>query len=357
MVLISIVVPVYNSGKYLQTCVDSILAQTYTNFELILVDDGSSDESGSICDSYAQADDRIKVFHQKNSGVSIARNVGIKNSRGEWISFIDSDDYIESSYFEHLLCYCSNDWIIGGYKTKTYCIEPSTASYSNNNFIEFWNTHFHRLYSTVPWGKLYKREIIENNNLNFDSSIRLGEDLVFNLSYIRYCRSIQVISDPQYVYTTSSIASERYDLSESELIYIVKKIKLLTSVLNQTKGIKCSSKLILKTIIGTYPLRLIFQNNNIHDYFLIYKDCFEGASRMQLLEDEICSPIKRGIRYFKELARQKRYNECLDLMEKMYVIFYKDFSTLHYGHYYDKLIALLIKNKMYHTVYFIGSLI
>lgn len=98
--MISIIVPVYNSSKVLEKCIDSILAQTYKSFELILIDDGSSDESGKICDKYADIDDRLRVYHRTNYGVSASRNFGIEKAKGEWIAFIDSDDYIDTTYLE-----------------------------------------------------------------------------------------------------------------------------------------------------------------------------------------------------------------------------------------------------------------
>ena len=101
--MISIIVPVYNTEKYLRRCIDSVLAQTYQDFELLLIDDGSKDSSGAICDEYAAQDARVRVFHKENGGVSSARNVGLDNARGEWITFVDADDWIESDMLELLL--------------------------------------------------------------------------------------------------------------------------------------------------------------------------------------------------------------------------------------------------------------
>ena len=92
---ISVIIPVYNTEMYLRRCIDSVLAQTYQDFELLLIDDGSKDSSGAICDEYAAKDARVRVFHKENGGVSSARNLGLDNARGEWVTFVDSDDYIE----------------------------------------------------------------------------------------------------------------------------------------------------------------------------------------------------------------------------------------------------------------------
>ena len=102
MPIMSVIVPVYNTEQYLHRCIDSILTQTYTDFELLLIDDGSKDKSGDICDEYALKDSRIRVFHKENGGVSSARNLGLDNAAGEWITFVDSDDWIIESYLMNL---------------------------------------------------------------------------------------------------------------------------------------------------------------------------------------------------------------------------------------------------------------
>ena len=104
--VVSIIVPVYNTEKFLHRCIDSILTQTYTDFELLLIDDGSKDSSGTICDEYAAKDVRVRVFHKENGGVSSARNMGLDNARGEWITFVDSDDWIDDNYLEALYGAC-----------------------------------------------------------------------------------------------------------------------------------------------------------------------------------------------------------------------------------------------------------
>ena len=112
---ISIIVPVYNTEKYLRCCIDSILVQTFADFELLLINDGSTDSSGTICEEYALEDRRVRVFHKENGGVSSARNVGLDNARGEWITFVDSDDYIEEKEYVYTkgLCYsCKKERIM-----------------------------------------------------------------------------------------------------------------------------------------------------------------------------------------------------------------------------------------------------
>ena len=106
---ISVIVPVYNTEKYLNRCIDSILAQTFTDFELLLIDDGSTDCSGKICDEYAAKDSRVRVFHKENGGVSSARNMGLDNAQGEWITFVDSDDWVHEDFLKKRLALALND--------------------------------------------------------------------------------------------------------------------------------------------------------------------------------------------------------------------------------------------------------
>ena len=172
--LISIIVPIYKVEKYLPACINSILAQTYENFELILVDDGSPDNCGKICDQYATIDNRVKVIHKPNGGVSSARNKGLEFSRGEFIAFIDADDYIDTTYIEHLIQYDSFDLV-------TNSEQNSTIEFIENDIQHYVDTYGRSLYGTSPWGKIYNKNIITEHNLKFDTNERFGEDTLFNL--------------------------------------------------------------------------------------------------------------------------------------------------------------------------------
>lgn len=127
---ISVIVPVYNVENYIEKCIESILSQTYTDFELLLINDGSSDKSGSICDAYMSKDQRIRVFHKKNAGVSMARNWGIKHSLGDWICFVDSDDWVENSYLEKFI----ENKELDGYTMVSQGIMYDFVSRTNENF-------------------------------------------------------------------------------------------------------------------------------------------------------------------------------------------------------------------------------
>ena len=200
MPLISVIVPVYKVEPYLRRCVDSILAQTFTDFELILVDDGSPDNCGAICDEYAQKDSRVYVIHQENGGLSAARNAGIDwvfaHSDSEWISFVDSDDWVHPEYLERLL-YAALDNDVGisicGYD-ETKGEDPEINA--DELTPQIWNPEgFFVEYvvnATVAWGKLYRKECFEN--LRYPVG-RIHEDeyityiLLFNCSSIAYIKA------------------------------------------------------------------------------------------------------------------------------------------------------------------------
>ena len=176
---ISVIVLVYKAEKYLHRCVDSILSQTFTDFELILVNDGSPDNCGAICDEYAQKDNRVRVFHKENGGVSSARNLGLDNAKGEWITFVDSDDWLKPGCLEQLTNKLDADMIKCGIeasdKSSIWTVENN--KYSVKQFLEKNEKDFIARTSCVT---LFKTKLINKFNIRFDKHIRYGEDMIFN---------------------------------------------------------------------------------------------------------------------------------------------------------------------------------
>ncbi len=181
MSIISIIVPVYNVEKYIDRCIKSILAQTFTDFELILVDDGSPDRCGEICDGYAESDNRIRVIHQKNSKLSAARNVGMDIAVGKWIAFIDSDDWIHKDYLKILINGALDDTDI----VVCECVETANQ---NEKDVEYTNVHYKNatlediqsahITRTRAWGRIYRTSSL--NNHRFISGAEPAEDACFN---------------------------------------------------------------------------------------------------------------------------------------------------------------------------------
>lgn len=217
---ISVIVPVYNVEKYIYRCVDSILAQSFTNFELLLIDDGSPDNCGVICDEYAAKDARVRVFHKENGGVSSARNLGLDNAKGEWIAFIDSDDYVDVDYLSELVSYTQEyetDYVITLNIIKEFTTDKLLILKPNAYSQLFSCYNFHN--NGCPWGKLYKTEIIKKSSLRFNANIHLGEDAMFALQYLIETRNIILIHSNKYFYETLNPGSltKRYNSYESEL--------------------------------------------------------------------------------------------------------------------------------------------
>ena len=199
MPTISVIVPVYNVEKYLRCCVDSILAQTFTDIEVLLVDDGSTDSSGAICDEYAEKDSRVRVFHKANGGVSTARNLGLNEATGKWIMFIDSDDTVASVICERLLehvdegCMPMCMWGEGNDKDG---YRPISSKLEGKHPIEdILQVKIHH-----PFDRLYESEIIKREHLFFNEEISYAEDAIFNFIYYGFLNSFYIINEPLYNY-------------------------------------------------------------------------------------------------------------------------------------------------------------
>lgn len=222
--LISVIVPIYKVEKYLNTCIDSIINQTYKNLEIILVDDGSPDNCPKICDEYAKKDARIKVIHSENRGVSSARNIGLDNVSGKWVVFIDADDWVDENYIYLLLNQIdeSVDIICCGYKRvngnniEKVNDDNKTIIYDNIKFIEKL-LNVQNGYGFVHT-KLIRKSLI--NNIRFDQNLKVSEDALFNMELARNTKQIKVINKAIYNYRiTSESTVKKYDEGYVEKYY------------------------------------------------------------------------------------------------------------------------------------------
>ena len=202
--LITVIIPLYNNAKYLPRCIDSILKQTYTNFELIIVNDGSTDGSELICRKFAAKDSRVKLFEQDNLGVSVARNVGLKNAKGDWITFCDSDDWVDDLWLETYVANLSpeDEIVVQGFKSIGWPTGETEIGIKDNfqtkeEFILLMN-NIHVL--GYNWCKLFKREIIEKHNIYNVATVRVLEDEIFVLRYFTKISNIKNIPYGYYNY-------------------------------------------------------------------------------------------------------------------------------------------------------------
>ena len=227
MIKVSIIVPIYNSEMHLEECISSIVNQTYRNIEIILVDDGSTDQSGAICDSFSRKDNRISVYHLENSGVAHARNIGIKHSSGCLIAFSDSDDILEEHYIEKAVGLIRHsEYVVGAFEKFNSMNQrefvDNMSSYGDvvrcTDFLEKMFAHQAGAYWGANWGKLYISEIIKNNHILFENGVGFAEDFRFNLEYLKYVHTVALIHDPVYYYrvdTLESLSKKRKDIGSN----------------------------------------------------------------------------------------------------------------------------------------------
>lgn len=209
--LVSVVIPVYNVEKYLGMCLDAISAQTYQNWETVLIDDGSKDASGAICDEYAKKDPRFRVVHKENGGVSRARNLGIETAQGKYLVFVDSDDIVSANYLEEMVkageTYGS-DLVLCGFARfndeweKTYQLTRFYVAMFRdvNQFLLLYTTPRTNMFGVSIWAKLFRRDMLMEHNLRFDPGISYEEDCNFIADVIPHVRTIAALGEPMYRY-------------------------------------------------------------------------------------------------------------------------------------------------------------
>lgn len=219
--LISVIIPVYNVERYLSKCIDSIRRQTYENLEIILIDDGSTDKSLDICNKYALVDERIRVVHKENAGVSVARNVGVEYSTGYYVCFVDSDDFLPLDSIEKLykgIKESGSDLCCGAW-AKIYAKKTVYNHYCSKNIDtsekELLSEYLNYEEVNGPVAKLYKKEIIDSADIKFLPGVLIGEDAIFNYQYIQKCQSVSIIDEIVYYYNKLNGESVTHNFYEN----------------------------------------------------------------------------------------------------------------------------------------------
>lgn len=312
---ISIIVPVYNVDRYLEDCINSILNQSFYNFELILINDGSKDCSGEICDNYASKDKRVKVIHKNNEGVSIARNIGIDMSKGKYIMFCDSDDVVEKDWCRSLYNLYTNN-----HNSVAVC-GFNIINYRNNkseNIFKIFNKDkkinylkvkdFYELYDknllNYPWNKIYDAKIIKENKIKFEENITLGEDLLFNLKYFEFVKGdIVVLNECKY----------NYILRDNESLDN-KYYKDLFGIYTMLYKSIYDHMIIFKSDINIYIEK--FYNSYFYMLNRVLKNTFHSKSNMNFIQK---------IKYNSEVMKSEEFKECLRYsdLDKMSLVYKK----------------------------------
>ncbi len=265
---ISIIIPVYNAEDYLSRCLDSILEQSFPSYEVILVDDGSSDSSGLICDRYSASDSRFRTIHKKNGGVSSARNAGINLAKGEYLMFVDSDDALLPDALDRLMeGVVGEDIVIGGYATfinqvpEKEVLPLRSHSYNSAEMTAFFDDNIKKNCEMLdaPWSKLFKRKRI--GDLRFCEDLSYAEDKLFVFSFLLTCRSACTCDVPVYAYYIrsgslgSDISSDRHLMQMRR--FLPSYAEIINKLTNKYALSKKLSTLYRKDLIGRYCCRIL----------------------------------------------------------------------------------------------------
>ena len=288
---VSIIMPVYNAEKYLNRSINSILSQTYKNIEVILVNDGSKDSSAEICDAFAIKDNRIKVFHQKNSGASAARNRGVENASGKYLQFIDSDDFLEPQCTETLVQNIKDaDMVICGFR-KVKKGKNQEVSFEKNEIIEvkegaqkFFTTIKAVLYDTI-WNKLYLKDKVKTK---FNPKYFMGEDGIFNFEYLHECKKIAVITDILYNYeygNEGSITHTRIRSREEFNEFWENVDKNCQTIFPQNSHKKFINGLILRGSMLQVMNKTIISDLKFSEYKKLYKEYLNDLNQKQVFKN------------------------------------------------------------------------
>ncbi len=325
--LISIIVPVYNVEEYIKECIDSIINQDYKNIEVILVDDGSTDMSPQICDEYTKKDNRIKVIHKENEGVSAARNVGIEKSNGEWITFVDADDWIEKNYISSMYKVIDKHTgiVIGrtiavekdveihdGYKGKM--LERFSGESKKELFKSIFNDNIKSLkypHISTCSAKLIRKSIIIENNILYDTDLKYYEDAIFNIEIICLSEIVKIIDEKIYKY--------RLNLHSVTKIFDINTIKYYENAYKKFDEISKKYNFNFKQYID------IFKIKNLNTIILNYLKTEKNMKTSLKFIHEICNNVS-----YKEALKKVKLS-ILPKRRKILIILYR--IRFYYGIY------------------------
>lgn len=284
--LISIIVPVYNTEKYLKKCVDSLVSQTYHQLEIILVDDGSTDKSGSICDDYARQDGRIRVIHQENSGSAAARNAGMDCISGDYVGFVDTDDWVLPQMYEKMLCAAQEqnaDIVISGIIfdnllwQRRLC-DDDRRNFDNKNLVQAYLTEPY--VNNVVWNKLYRRDVL--GDIRFPV-VRRSEDVAFTIQVLLRSQKSVCLNECYYVQYLREGSLERSRIGKIDLLAF--------------DAIRLKQDLVRQHYPDLYGL---VEAEHIHTYTLIMKRILKQHSykKNKAMYHELLSSLKEALETF-----------------------------------------------------------
>lgn len=316
--LISIIVPIYNGEKYLKKCIESILTQTYSNLEVILINDGSKDNSRNICDEFSKNDERVIVIHKENEGVARARNDGVHRATGKYIAFVDSDDFIEKDMIETLyntLIEKKVDCVKGNYDiiTNNGTIQNNELIldkyYGKDDINEFVYELLSENVKSFLWLLLIKKECIKDN---FNEKLFLYEDVNFYISFLGNINSIYVFSKVIYHYVITENSLSR---DTSKMYSKIDNLKLANSILKDTlkkykfdneENIKAIDTRIITNIINYYYY-IYKTNNKLKEIINSFEENRKNNEFIKMLENYDESILSKKEKIFNDCLINKKY--------------------------------------------------
>lgn len=329
---VSVIIPVYNAEKYIIQCIKSLLNQTLYECEFIFINDGSRDNSRQIIESYQKLDNRIKLINQKNQGVSVARNTGLNMANGEYVGFVDADDYIEKDMYEVLyksakkndcdVVVSNFESELGGHKIITNYSFPLNTVLKRNYIEKELLPYFLKKddLNTV-WNKIYNNKVIRVNNVNFPEKVALGEDGMFNIQFFSHASTMIYVDYTGYHYkeiagsATRNISEKDYFKRALE-VYHLQLPEIYTGKIDQVKMWKLKSIKLVNSVISY-----------IHIYFISSQDV----------------SFSNRYKYVKKMIVHKEFRDALSLFNR------ENYSTL--GRY-EKFLISMIKRKFVIGIYF-----
>lgn len=302
--ILSIIIPVYNSEKYITECIESIIKQKNEKIEVLLIDDGSTDSSSKICDWYSENDKRINVIHKENDGVSSARNKGLSIAKGKYIMFVDSDDILDDDWSK-IFNLISNDDVY--YFTKT--IEKKSSKNDMLKYIVGYNIL--NLCFSGPFSKIFKKSFLVENKITFNEKLINGEDMLFNINVILKSKFFSIINESYYNYRNfKGSATKRFDekiiTSDKYFHNELNKCLTVSNVNTKLKNDLCLYSIQMAIIIILSRIAYINNYKNAKEYFYFLRE----------------TPYKEIIN--KELLIKKKFNIIFKLLKKKHTyIIYK----------------------------------
>ena len=290
--LVSYIVPVYNVEIYINDCVESIINQKYKNIEIILIDDGSTDNSGKIIDALAEKDKRIKVIHKKNGGVSSARNTGLDNAQGEYILFVDGDDYLELDYTDYFLTLIAKNNYDIAYSRKCFNLVDTKANSVTSEYEassdEVIEGIYIGKYGVAVWNKIYRRSFLEKYSIRFNEDIWYGEGMLFNITCLTHTDKVN-IGDKMVYHQVFNPKSAMRKFNMKSNICGLKSLDIQKEILNTNNKVILNAWKYHKRCFNMSILVGILKSNSKKEYYEEYKKCKRN------LRKNIFVPLKANI--------------------------------------------------------------